>query len=186
MKMEDTGIFPGLQKLAPADSHLAQVFMEEHQKDDELTRRITERLHAEGSPIELPSAAEFEEWLAALAHHLEKEEAEITSLTVKTGANPEERGVWMNKVAISPAFSADKEELSWFIGWNIRTLSKFGSTKNTPLVAARVFAHGVQCSCTVSQWRELREVVRVNTPAEQWDDMVANYRLDGNGFIQDA
>lgn len=181
MVMEDEFVFPLLASVGD-DKTLADHFKEEHQNDSILTEAIVKHISESNS---LPDAELFQQWCAAQVHHLEGEESDATAVTMKTGDTPAKRGAAVCKFAVTPSIVRNKAEFHWFVGWNISSLTRCGSSKNTPTVAVRVFAHGLQSASTVSQWAELREIVKVNTTSEIWAAMVEEYRIDGDGHNAD-
>jgi hypothetical protein len=71
----------------------------------------------------------------------------------------------------------------WYIGWVVRLLSEHGSASQSPAVAVRVFAWGLQHSCSPAQWARLGAVVKANTPPALWSEIATKFELDGPGKI---
>ena len=102
-------------------------------------------------------------------------------LVGKTGATPEDRAKAVYSKLITPAYTRNKGEFLWFLGWCLTQLSSFGSTANTAAVAVRVFSHALQTTSNVSQWRDIMPIVKEKVTAEQWNEMVTDYYINEGG-----
>jgi len=60
-----------------------------------------------------------------------------------------------------------------FVAHGVKSLSTFGSTKNTPSGATRVFVHALKTVCTPPQWAIYGSVARRAMPLEVWQAVVA-------------
>ncbi len=105
-------------------------------------------------------------------------------LTAKTGATAEDRAKAVHTKLITPAYTRNKEEFLWYLGWCLTQLSTYGSTANTAAVATRVFAHALQATSNASQWKDILPVVKEKVSAEQWNEMVTDYYINEGGKQQ--
>lgn len=55
-----------------------------------------------------------------------------------------------------------------FVAHGVASLSAYGSTKNTPAGATRVFVHSPKTVCTPAQWALFLPVARKAAPPEVW------------------
>lgn len=177
-RMEDIDVFPWLNKQS-ADLTLAQKYVDEHQADDILTQRVAQAVNSdEDIPKEL-----LDEWCAEFERHFTNEEKDLQPLTMKTGSTWKSRAHVFRVWVLTPTILREGiEEFSWFVGWNVDVLTRRGSTKNSPLTAARVFALGVQAGTTPEQWEAIKPIVRAHTTAEIWEHMALEYRIDEHPF----
>lgn len=59
-----------------------------------------------------------------------------------------------------------------FVAHGVKSLSAYGSAKNTPVGATRVFVHALKTVCTPSQWAHYLPVARSAAPAEIWAGVI--------------
>ena len=64
-------------------------------------------------------------------------------------------------------------EFEHFVAHGVQSLSTFGSAKNTPVGATRVFVHALKTLCTPMQWAKYGPVARQAMPPEIWAGVVA-------------
>lgn len=60
-----------------------------------------------------------------------------------------------------------------FVAHGVASLAAFGSTKNSPTGATRVFVHSLKTVCTPAQWAQLLPTVRGAAGAQVWAAVVA-------------
>lgn len=60
-----------------------------------------------------------------------------------------------------------------FVAHGVRSLATYGSAKNTPAGATRVFVHALKTICTPDQWAQYLPVARRAAPPEIWAAVVA-------------
>jgi len=60
-----------------------------------------------------------------------------------------------------------------FVAHGVRSLSTYGSARNTPVGATRVFVHALNALCTPMQWAKYGPVARHAMPPEIWAGVVA-------------
>jgi hypothetical protein len=61
-----------------------------------------------------------------------------------------------------------------FVAHGVKSLSTFGSAKNTPAGATRVFVHALKAVCTPAQWSRYLSVARGAAPREVWAAVLAD------------
>ena len=175
--MEDRGLFALLDEVGDGAISAAGL-AEEHLEDEHLVARVDAAL-AVGSPGLLRGA--WLVWRDAHLRHLAHEEEIVTPLTMRTASTPRARGRVVHERVLTPAES--HPDFDWAIGWVVRRLAEFGSTAQPPHVATRVFAWGLQNACSRGQWRRLRPLVQLNCTPPIWNEMAANFGLDGEGAV---
>ena len=60
-----------------------------------------------------------------------------------------------------------------FVAHGVQSLAAWGSAKNTPVGATRVFVHALKTVCTPAQWAQYLPVARSAAPAEIWSGVLA-------------
>ena len=60
-----------------------------------------------------------------------------------------------------------------FVAHGVQSLSAFGSAKNSPAGATRVFLHALKTVCTPSQWAHYLPVARGAAPPDVWAGVMA-------------
>lgn len=60
-----------------------------------------------------------------------------------------------------------------FVAHGVQSLATFGSTKNTPLGATRVFVHALSAVCTPEQWQRYLPIAREAAGPQIWAGVVA-------------
>jgi hypothetical protein len=60
-----------------------------------------------------------------------------------------------------------------FVAHGVRSLAAWGSAKNTPVGATRVFLHSLKTVCTPTQWSHYLPVARNAVPPEIWAGVLA-------------
>lgn len=61
-----------------------------------------------------------------------------------------------------------------FVAHGVKSLATFGSAKNTPWGATRVFVHALKAVCTPAQWAHYLPVARSAAPPEIWTAVLAD------------
>lgn len=59
------------------------------------------------------------------------------------------------------------------VGHGVASLAAFGSTKNSPAGATRVFVHSLKAVCTPAQWARYLPIARRAAPPEVWAAVLA-------------
>ena len=60
-----------------------------------------------------------------------------------------------------------------FVAHGVQSLATYGSAKNTPVGATRVFVHALKTVCTPTQWAQYLPVARNAAPPEIWAGVLA-------------
>ena len=60
-----------------------------------------------------------------------------------------------------------------FVAHGVQSLASYGSAKNTPVGATRVFVHALKTVCTPTQWRQYLPLARSAAPPEVWAGVLA-------------
>ena len=60
-----------------------------------------------------------------------------------------------------------------FVAHGVQSLAAWGSAKNTPVGATRVFVHALKTVCTSTQWSQYLPVARNAAPPEIWAGVLA-------------
>jgi len=60
-----------------------------------------------------------------------------------------------------------------FIAHGVRSLATYGSAKNTPVGATRVFVHALKTVCTPAQWARYLPVARGAAPPDVWQSVLS-------------
>ena len=181
--MENNYVFSLLDELCTGDQKkVSETFSEEHDKDAELIDNVKKEFLANGSV----SKATYIEWKDHFLHHLQHEEKVMMPLTAEVHpSNPDRRYKVMFSRVINPLFNDYRKEFLFFVGYNIKILSTYGSTRNTAATAARVFAHGLQVVTTPEQWSLVLPVIKENVATKAiWDEMVQDYFIENPGYAR--
>jgi hypothetical protein len=177
MAMEDDAMFALLDE-ASGGAISAAGLPAEHNEDTRLAASVDAA--STGSDL---AALRFA-WLAwrdEHLRHLEHEETVMMPLTMKTAPTPEGRARIVHDRLLTP--SAQGPDFDWFVGWVVTMLSRHGSSSQSPAVATRVFAWGLQHASSPAQWRRWRPIVEQSCPPGMWDELAAGFDLDADGKI---
>ena len=60
-----------------------------------------------------------------------------------------------------------------FVAHGVRSLATYGSTKNTPAGATRVFVQALKAVCTPAQWAQYLPIARSAAPPDVWEAVLA-------------
>lgn len=180
MAMEDRGMFPLLNEVA--SNPITDTLALEHTDDLGECVTVDEALAARNADGVLQ---EFTKWREHHLHHLKHEEEVMMPLipkTVPAPPNPTKLGrVFHDRVLSAGEAEGD---FDWFVGWNVKQLSGYGSTSENTKVATRVWVWGLQNACTPAQWEQYLPFVKDNASGEVWQYMVADFKIDGPGMCQ--
>ena len=126
-------------------------------------------------------ARAFEVWKTHQLEHLAHEERVMGPLTMKTAPTPEGRGKVVQERLVLPAIAHG--DFDWYLAFVIERLTAYGTAQQSPNIAVRVFAWGLQYASTPGQWNEWKKIVQQNTSDEIWLEMVEKFQIDGDGKI---
>ena len=134
-------------------------FREEHEREHLAQARVTTSL-AEGLDALREAFAAYQ----ILAHrHLEHEEDVMMPLVVRL---PPPKAPKFAQWCVSAGIAHGG--FDHFVAHGVRSLATFGSAKNTPAVATRVFLHSLKSVCSAEQWARYRPIARAAAPEEVW------------------
>eukprot|EP00042_Codosiga_hollandica_P032687 m.211838 g.211838 ORF g.211838 m.211838 type:complete len:325 (+) comp53979_c0_seq2:180-1154(+) len=175
--MEDNGLFAMLD--AVSNNQLTNEGIPDEHPTDHRNGEAVEAALASGDGEALKTA--FEAWRVFHLAHLEHEEKVQMPLVGKTAPTPDGRARVLYEKILKPAEAYNSEEVDFWIGWVVKQLTTRGSTANTPLVATRVFAHGLQMCSDAKQWARWLPIVKANTSEEIWQEMTTLYFIENPG-----
>ena len=176
LAMEDDAVFLLLDEVgggAISEAGLAQ----EH--SDDLAN--VERVDNASTPEDTGRA--FETWKKFQLDHLAHEEQVMSPLTMKTSATPEGRGQVVHDTLVLPAL--EHGDFEWYLAFVIERLTTYGTANQSPNVAVRVFAWGLQHASTPGEWTRWIKIIRDNTSKEIWEEMVTQFQIDTAGKIKE-
>lgn len=142
----------------------AALFAEEHRQEHQAQAAVTAALEAE---LDLLHEA-FETYLQLAEAHLLHEEDVLQPLVTRL---PDPKALIFREWVL-PAGLAH-EGFDHFLVHGVRSLSTYGSAKNSPSVATRVFLHSLQAVSGPQQWMSLLPLAKDAAPAEIWQAMLA-------------
>jgi len=163
--VEDEAVFPFLQTLGGTKEEWNAV-SDEHGEDHVLSKALEETDDAQELKMKYPAYMDFME------QHLRHEEKLMMPLTAKSGTTPGERSKAFADIVLSKLVKSG--EFDWHVGFAVARLTKYGSLENPPIVAVRVYVHGLQHAATNEQWKKWHEITKENTTEEIWKDLAKN------------
>lgn len=181
--MEDANVFKLLDSVSDGQVTKEKI-PEEHGIDHDNIEKVDHVLAA-SDPINTAAlAAAFEQWRAFFLQHLEHEEKIMAPLTGKTGSTPDARAISAHENMVLPADKRNSVEFEFFIGWIVSRLNQRGSTANPPIVAVRVFVHGLKVSSNPVQWGRFLPIVKANCSPEIYNEMKTSYFIESHVGLQ--
>ena len=123
----------------------------------------------------------FEVWKLFQLDHLAHEEKVMGPLTMKTAPTPQERGKVVHDRLVIPAL--EHGDFDWYLAFVINRLTAYGTAQQPGNVAVRVFSWGLQYASTPAEWDHFKPIIRENTSAEIWQEMVEQFQIDGDGKV---
>ena len=142
----------------------ASVFKEEHVHEHAHQRAVTVAI-GEG-PVALRAA--FETYRVAAEAHLKHEEDVMVPLVMRL---PSPKAPKFAQWCVSAGIAQGGFE--HFVAHGVRSLATYGSGKNTPAGATRVWVHARKAVCSPEQWAAYLPVARAAAPASIWAAIVA-------------
>jgi len=143
----------------------AAVFKAEHVHEHANQRAVTAAL-GEG-PDELRVA--FDAYRIAAEAHLKHEEDVMQPLVMQL---PNPKAPKFAEWCVSAGVAHGGFE--HFVAHGVESLATFGSTKNSPVVATRVWVHALKAVCSPAQWKTYLPIARAAAPATLWAAIVAD------------
>lgn len=142
----------------------AAVFKEEHVHEQAHQRTVAAAV-AQG-PVALRAA--FEAYRIAAEAHLEHEEEVMVPLVMRL---PSPKAPKFAQWCVSAGIAHGRFE--HFVAHGVESLATYGSTKNPPAVAARVWVHALKAVCSSEQWATYLPIARAAAPPPAWALIVA-------------
>lgn len=143
----------------------AALFRAEHGDEHAMQDRVTSAI-AQG-PAALRTA--WADYRACAEAHLLHEEDVMMPLVARLPGH--ERRTLFAEWCVSAGIAHGG--FDHFVSHGTASLATFGSTKNTPAGATRVFVHALKTVCTPEQWARYGPIARSITPPEVWAAVVA-------------
>ena len=174
LAMEEDAVFVLLDELG--DGAITEAGLSQEHVQDRINAELVEVATTthEIAPV-------FETWKAYQLDHMSHEERVMGPLTMKTAATPAERGQVVQDCLLPPAIA--NGDFDWYLAFVIRRLTAYGTGQQTPNIAVRVFAWGLQYASTPAQWELWKNIVQNNTTNDIWAEMVEQFQIDGKGKI---
>ena len=142
----------------------ASVFKEEHVHEHIIQLEVTAAI--DEGPVALRAA--FGKYRAAAEAHLQHEEDVMVPLVMRL---PSPKAPKFAQWCVSAGIAHGGFE--HFIAHGVESLATFGSAKNTPAGATRVWVHSLKAVCSPEQWAAYLPVVRAAAPPSIWAVIVA-------------
>lgn len=137
----------------------ASAFREEHVQEHAAQRAVTDAILAGAATLRVAFAA----YRAFAEAHLKHEEDIMMPLVVRLPAPKAPLfATWCVTAGIAQG------GFEHFVAHGVQSLSTYGSAKNTPAGATRVFVHALKAVCTPAQWAQYLPVARSAAPSEIW------------------
>ena len=174
LAMEENAVFSLLDEVgggAITEAGLGQ----EHVEDFENAKLVEQAATSD------EVARAFVVWKKHQLAHLAHEERVMGPLTMKTAPTPAGRGHVVQERLVLPAIAHG--DFDWYLAFVIERLTAYGTAEQSPNIAVRVFAWGLQYASTPGQWNEWKKIVQKNTSDEIWLEMVEEFQIDGDGKI---
>jgi len=140
------------------------VFKAEHDREHEAQRSVKAAI-ADG-PQAVRDA--FSAYRALAEAHLQHEEDVLMPLVARL---PQPKAPKFAQWCLSAGIAHGGFE--HFVSHGVRSLATFGSGKNTPAGATRVWLHSLKTICTPAQWAQYLPIARAAAPADVWAAVVA-------------
>ena len=140
------------------------VFAEEHQCEHAAQAAVTAALQEEISVLEKA----FEAYHQLAEAHLLHEEEVLQPLVMQL---PDPKAPVFREWVL-PAGLA-QSGFDHFLAHGVRSLATYGSAKNPPVVATRVFLHSLQTVCGQERWLQLLPIARAAAAPSIWSGVVA-------------
>lgn len=142
----------------------AVVFKEEHIQEHAHQRVVTAAIGDGPDALR----ATFEQYRAAAEAHLKHEEDVMVPLVIRL---PQPKAPKFAQWCVSAGIAHGGFE--HFVAHGVESLAAYGSTKNPPAIATRVWLHALKTVCTPAQWATYLPIARAAAPASIWAMIVA-------------
>jgi len=167
--MEDGVEGAGGGSAAMLDHHFdgaagAAMFADEHRHEHAMQQAVTDAIGAGPEALRIVFGA----YRTMAEAHLKHEEDIMMPLVARL---PQPKAPLFAQWCVSAGIAQGGFE--HFVAHGVRSLATFGSAKNTPAGATRVFVHALKAVCTPAQWAHYLPVARRAAPPAIWAAVVA-------------
>ena len=142
----------------------AAMFKAEHVEEHAVQQAVTDALPLGAAAL----CAAFMAYRAFAEAHLLHEEDIMMPLVARL---PVPRAPLFAQWCVSAGIATG--DFEHFVAHGVRSLANFGSAKNTPEGATRVFVHALKTVCTPTQWAQYLPVARSAATPGIWASVVA-------------
>jgi hypothetical protein len=142
----------------------APMFREEHVQEHAMQAAVT-RAIADSAAAARDAFAAYRVMAEA---HLKHEEDIMMPLVVRLP--PPKAPLFANWCVAAGIAHGDFDH---FVSHGVQSLAAYGSAKNTPVGATRVFLHSLKTLCTPSQWERYLPLARRAAPPDVWAGVLA-------------
>ena len=143
----------------------AAMFKAEHVDEHAMQHAVTDAIPS--GPIAVRKA--FAAYRAVAEAHLKHEEDIMMPLVARL---PQPKAPLFAHWCLTAGIAHGN--FDHFVAHGVQSLSAFGSAKNTPVGATRVFVHALKTLCTPAQWAHYLPVARGAAPPEIWAGVIAD------------
>lgn len=133
---------------------------QEHAAQDAVTRAVGQGPDA--------MRAAFAAYQEIAERHLQHEEDVMMPLVARL---PQPRAPLFAQWCVSAGIA--QGDFDHFVSHGVQSLSTWGSTKNSPVGATRVFLHALKAVCTPAQWQRYLPLARRSAPPAVWRGVLA-------------
>ena len=112
--------------------------------------------------------AAYDDYRAAAEAHLKHEEDVMMPLVARL---PQPKAPLFAAWCLSAGIAHG--DFDHFVAHGVKSLAAFGSTKNTPVGATRVFLHSLKTVSTPAQWQRFLPIARSAAPPQVWAGVLA-------------
>jgi hypothetical protein len=153
----------------------ASMFKDEHVQEHAAQQAVTDAIRAGAGPVRTAFAAYR---TLAEAHLLHEEDIMMPLVARLPAPKTPLFALWCVSAGIAHG------GFDHFVAHGVQSLATYGSAKNTPSGATRVFVHALKTVCTAAQWARYLPVARNAAPPEVWAVVVAEVpSLEGRAEI---
>jgi hypothetical protein len=142
----------------------AAMFRDEHEQEHAAQAAVTQAL-AEG---EAATRAAFFAYREVAEAHLQHEEDIMMPLVARL---PQPRAPLFAQWCVSAGIA--QGDFDHFVEHGVQSLATWGSAKNSPAGATRVFVHALKTLCTPAQWQRYLPLARRAAPPAVWAAVLA-------------
>jgi hypothetical protein len=142
----------------------AALFRDEHVHEHAMQTAVAAAIPAGADMVR----AAFTDYRAMAEAHLRHEEDVMMPLVARL---PQPKAPLFATWCVSAGVA--QGDFDHFVAHGVRSLSSFGSTRNTPVGATRVFLHSLKTVATPAQWSRYLPIAREAAPPDVWVGVLA-------------